>query len=242
MYELSPEALETLRKLAAETVEHTIKIYVAAAQMEPQTVFVRSDTLENDNASEEAIWRRSALRRYKPQSWKHTIIDRVPFRPFEPSEIYRGYRDSISRLHPGHNNLANGTSNVLQWLVADGVISKVGPGLYAPASNGVALQSTRDPNFYKGELRFRQYLERHIGPVFNAFDSPDTRFRNDTATVDIDDGALFHVGFLEKDKVTAELDALDVGNRLADGKRGCYLKLSAADDSEPLRVEKARDC
>jgi hypothetical protein len=84
-------------------------------------------------------WRADSLRRYKPDRWKHTMLELVPRMTFRPSEISTDRRDELARRHPDHNNPSVGTHNALADLIADGVLVKLETGRYAAAAGWIVL-------------------------------------------------------------------------------------------------------
>jgi len=126
-----------LRELVQAAVAEAIESYAAEC-----SVFV----LDSANigvattVSAEAEWRDALRARYPDQgSWKRSLIDVIPFRRFAPREILRESGEELRRRHPSHNHIPNGVHNVLKWLVDDGVVARIAPGVYSPAINGDTL-------------------------------------------------------------------------------------------------------
>jgi hypothetical protein len=109
--------------------------FLAAAALDPRGVFISSQQQPVD--AEEA-WRTAALRRYSPGTWKHTILEMIPWRVFAPADVHRPNRKVLLKRYPRHTEPETGTNVTINELVRDRVLVKVGRAQYAPAVNGVA--------------------------------------------------------------------------------------------------------
>ena len=88
-----------------------------------------------------------------------------------------------------------------------------------------------------------EYLAEFIGPTHDPKNTYDHRYVGDHGTVD----ATLHAVSLcvNEDRARSQLDDLKVGERLKNGKRGCYMKLvveTGLDGYDYLKIEKTRDC
>ena len=68
-----------------------------------------------------------------------SLIQVIPFRRFRPSEIVSEHGAKLAEWHPTHNHITSAVANVLSWLLRDGVIVKVGTGVYVPSVAGTPL-------------------------------------------------------------------------------------------------------
>lgn len=142
MYQLSPEGMEALQAMVAKTVEHTIETFMAGARIDPRRFFVFDPSKVEGEASRfnpADEWRKATLERYREGSWKRTIIELMPFAVFRPSEFYAAHSAVLAERYPSHRHPESGLANTLAELLRDGVLAKVGTGLYAPAVNGVRV-------------------------------------------------------------------------------------------------------
>ena len=65
------------------------------------------------------------------------VIERIPFRRgFRAEDIFSAYGDDLQDLHRRHTDVRGAITTVLGRLIHDGIVVRVGRGLYVPAKSG----------------------------------------------------------------------------------------------------------
>ncbi len=138
---LTPELESSLRPLIADAVEGALKAFFlgVTAQQRGITLEPNSGIITVADIDPADAWRKAALARYPNGTWKSSIIKIIPFARFRPNQLVHDHQKQLKAWHPTHNHITSAVANVLSWLVSDGVIAKLGTGLYAPAIDGNAL-------------------------------------------------------------------------------------------------------
>jgi len=139
VYQLSDDGQQALRDIVTQTVDSVLKAFLSGARLGPRIFSIDPAALGRTSFSPENEWRKAMAIRYRPGSWKHSLIELAPFRPFRPAEILAENRAEFARRHPTHAHHESGIANTLAECVRDGVLVKVGPGLYGPAIDGIGI-------------------------------------------------------------------------------------------------------
>jgi hypothetical protein len=137
---MSYESFEALRPVITDAVEAALRAYFLGLNAREQALLAGPEqNLESRSYDPQVEWRQSNLSRYSEGTWKHSLIQVLPFRQFRPTEIVAEHGATLKEWHPSHNHITSAVANVLAWLLKDGVIAKVSTGVYVPAVNGVGL-------------------------------------------------------------------------------------------------------
>jgi len=99
-----------------------------------------------------------------------------------------------------------------------------------------------DEHMDRAEKFVAGYLAEYIGETVDPHNSPDRRYSNNQATVDVTTHAIYLC--TREDRARQQLDELGVGERLRAGAPACYMKIDyeSRDGYDYLKIEKARDC
>lgn len=156
MYELTDAARDQLTAIAREGAETALRAFLAGGALDPRNLFAaRADVGLGDSLER---WRAATLRRYRPGTWKHSVVGLVPSAIFRPRDIYTGRGVELARRHPSHNNLSVGTHNAINDLITDGALIKVDDGRYQAASNGVPVDADAFVADLPDEGLFRSFV------------------------------------------------------------------------------------